>query len=98
MCGDSEYDPVCAFGLTWKNKCDADCGGYSCPQTAGVCFYNPNGTFIATGPAKSAAGGRFYTLLWWSKHSDVRALQRRWQGCSAITQRPNLRRREGGCS
>jgi hypothetical protein len=64
ICGDSAYDPVCAFGLTWKNKCDADCGGYSCPQTAGVCFYNPNGTFLATGPASSAAGGEPNTQLW----------------------------------
>lgn len=34
QCGDGAYEPVCAFGLTWSDKCDADCGGYSCPQVS----------------------------------------------------------------
>lgn len=57
QCGGSSYDPVCAFGLTWSNKCDADCGGYSCPQTPGVCFYNSNGTFEASPGGVSALAG-----------------------------------------
>ena len=56
QCGDSPFDPVCAFGLTWTDKCDADCGGYSCPQSLGVCTYNANGTFEAT-PGAAPAGG-----------------------------------------
>mmetsp|Transcript_6836 Transcript_6836/g.19716 ORF Transcript_6836/g.19716 Transcript_6836/m.19716 type:complete len:804 (+) Transcript_6836:5446-7857(+) len=56
QCGDAPFEPVCAFGLTWTDKCDADCGGYSCPQTPGVCTYNANGTFEAT-PGDAPAGG-----------------------------------------
>lgn len=47
-CGNAGYSPKCSFGLTWSNTCDANCGGYSCPMTNGVCQYNPQGSFIKT--------------------------------------------------
>ena len=58
QCG-SDVGFVCAFGLTFQSKCDADCGGYSCPQTPGVCAYRadaPSGQLI-TPRARNAPGG-----------------------------------------
>ena len=38
QCG-TDFNFVCAFGLTWQSTCDAACGGYSCPGSPGVCHY-----------------------------------------------------------
>ena len=37
ICNPLGYRPVCSFGLTFSNSCDALCGGYACPMTPGVC-------------------------------------------------------------
>lgn len=37
ICNPLGYRPVCSFGLTFSNTCDALCGGYACPMTPGVC-------------------------------------------------------------
>lgn len=30
FCNQFGYAPVCAKGLTWKNRCDAECSGRNC--------------------------------------------------------------------
>lgn len=62
QCG-SEVGFVCAFGLTFQSKCDADCGGYTCPQTPGVCAYRADTSSgqLVTPRARSAPGGAPYS-------------------------------------
>jgi len=50
---------VCAFGLTWQSTCDADCGGYTCPQTPGVCQYKANSASgqLVTPQGRAKPGG-----------------------------------------
>ena len=59
QCGDTPCEPVCGFGLTWASTCDALTGGYSCPDSPGVCEYNDMGTYTATPAGKSSAAGLF---------------------------------------
>ena len=58
ICG-SDFNFVCAFGLTWQSTCDASCGGYTCPQTAGVCHYKANTASgqIVTPQGRAKPGG-----------------------------------------
>lgn len=58
ICG-SSFNFVCAFGLTWQSTCDADCGGYTCPQTPGVCQYKANSASgqLVTPQGRAKPGG-----------------------------------------
>ena len=58
ICG-SDFNFVCAFGLTWQSTCDANCGGYTCPQTPGVCHYKSNSAFaqLVTPQGRAKPGG-----------------------------------------
>ena len=55
---------MCAFGLTWQSTCDADCGGYTCPQTPGVCQYKANSASgqLVTPQGRAKPGGE---TGWW---------------------------------
>lgn len=58
QCG-SDTGFVCAFGLTWQSSCDADCGGYSCPKSSGVCHYRADASSgqLVTPQGRAAPGG-----------------------------------------
>jgi hypothetical protein len=78
VCNPLGYRPVCSFGLTFSNSCDALCGGYACPLESGVCRYSPRGSKLSTRrtgrSVRAAAGNSRFPSTKAARYSYTRAV------------------------